>query len=183
MGTHPIFESDFDCLTVFEKIQIMAEQARLTQNLEVVEANVRMLNQIMEDTAVPGTEDARDRALLDKLEISCRQMQERITILLSEMDPDQSGIVFMECLRVNEDLNSVFNRFERFKKSRPAPRVADDVAPLPQDPCPTGFLVDVDANSDANASNNVTGGGPSSPGQVNEEFWLNMNQESSTTPM
>ena len=44
----------------------MAEQARLTQNLEVVEANVRMLNQIMEDTAVPGTEDARDRALLDK---------------------------------------------------------------------------------------------------------------------
>ena len=42
------------------------ESARLTKNLELVEANVRMLNQIMEDTAVPGTEDARDRALLDK---------------------------------------------------------------------------------------------------------------------
>ena len=46
----------------------------------------------------------------------------------------------MELLRVNEDLNSVFNRFERFKKSRPKPLDQDD-APLPADPCPTGFLV------------------------------------------
>ena len=42
-------------------------------------------------------------------------MQERITILLSEMDPDQSGIVFMECLRVNEDLNRFVNIFKIFK--------------------------------------------------------------------
>ena len=37
----------------------MAELARLTHNLEVVETNVKMFNQIMEDTDIPGTEDAR----------------------------------------------------------------------------------------------------------------------------
>ena len=37
----------------------MAEQARLARNLEIVEANVKMFNQIMEDTDIPGTEDAR----------------------------------------------------------------------------------------------------------------------------
>merc|ERR1711970_236778 len=98
---------------------------------------------------------------------------------------DQSDGVFMECLRINEDLNSVFNRFERFKKSRPPPRHDDDVEPLSADPCPTGLLIDVDPKStnDTNASNNTTQL-PASPGQVNEEFWLNMNQESTqATPM
>ena len=52
----------------------------------------------------------------------------------------ESSTIFMELLRVNEDLNSVFNRFERFKKSRPKPLDHDD-APLPADPCPTGLLV------------------------------------------
>ena len=41
--------------------------------------------------------------------------------------------------RINEDLNSVFVRYERFKKSRP--KIDDDVAPLAADPCPTGLLV------------------------------------------
>ena len=40
----------------------MAEQARLARNLEVVEANVKMFNQIMEDTDIPGTEDARGKS-------------------------------------------------------------------------------------------------------------------------
>lgn len=80
----------------------MTELARLTHNLEVVETNVKMFNQIMEDTDIPGTEDARgqcynyfkkseqvleDRTLLDKLETSCKAMQQRITLLLSELDP------------------------------------------------------------------------------------------------
>lgn len=152
----------------------MTELARLTQNLEVVEANVKMFNQIMEDTDIPGTEDARDRTLLDKLETSCKAMQQRITLLLSELDPESSTI-FMELLRVNEDLNSVFNRFERFKKSRPKPLDHDD-APLPAEPCPTGLLVDVGASGGAEPM-------PASPGQVNEEFWLNMNQDNQTAPM
>ena len=37
----------------------MAEQVRLAKNLEIVEGNVRIFNQIMEDTDIPGTEDAR----------------------------------------------------------------------------------------------------------------------------
>ena len=48
-------------------------------------------------------------------------------------------IYFLSLKRINEDLNSVFVRYERFKKSRP--KIDDDVAPLAADPCPTGLLV------------------------------------------
>ena len=48
-------------------------------------------------------------------------------------------IYFVSKKRINEDLNSVFVRYERFKKSRP--KIDDDVAPLAADPCPTGLLV------------------------------------------
>jgi len=44
-------------------------------------------------------------------------------------------------LRINEDLNSVFIRYQRFKNSRPADPASGDVPLLPEEPVPTGLLV------------------------------------------
>ena len=46
-------------------------------------------------------------------------MQGRLTTLLSELDPAASEDLFMDALRVNDDLNNIFLRYERFCRSRP----------------------------------------------------------------
>jgi len=122
----------------------MSEQARLTQNLNTVDSNIRLFSKILDETTIPGTEDANDKMLLDKLEKSCKSMQQRLTILLSELTENSSENeyenIFMDGLRINEDLNSVFIRYERFKKSRPKIPESGDVPPLPEEPVPTGLL-------------------------------------------
>merc|ERR1711953_167555 len=91
-------------------------------------------------------------------------------------------IYFLFKKRINEDLNSVFVRYERFKKSRP--KIDDDVAPLAADPCPTGLLVDIGDSNQGSGNQGPPAGTPSTPGQVNEEFWLNMTDPNpNTEPM
>jgi len=160
----------------------MTEAVRLARNLDTVEANIRLFGKIMDETDIPGTENANDKKLLEKLDGACHKMQERLTILLSELDQENYENVFMNGLRINEDLNSVFVRYERFKKSRP--KIDDDVAPLAADPCPTGLLVDIGDSNQGSGNQGPPAGTPSTPGQVNEEFWLNMTDPNpNTEPM
>ena len=77
----------------------MTEAVRLARNLDTVEANVRLFGKIMDETDIPGTENANDKKLLEKLDVACREMQERLTILLSELDPENYENVFMNGLR------------------------------------------------------------------------------------
>ena len=81
----------------------MSEQARLTQNLNTVDSNIRLFSKILDETTIPGTEDANDKMLLDKLEKSCKSMQQRLTILLSELTENSSENeyenIFMDGLR------------------------------------------------------------------------------------
>ena len=85
----------------------MTEAVRLARNLDTVEANVRLFGSIMDETDIPGTENANDKRLLDQLDVACRKMQERLTVLLSELDPEHYENIFMNGLR-NLDLN--FNK-------------------------------------------------------------------------
>ena len=77
----------------------MTEAVRLARNLDTVEANIRLFGKIMDETDIPGTENANDKKLLEKLDGACHKMQERLTILLSELDPENYENVFMNGLR------------------------------------------------------------------------------------
>ena len=77
----------------------MTEAVRLARNLDTVEANIRLFGKIMDETDIPGTENANDKKLLEKLDVACHKMQERLTILLSELDPENYENVFMNGLR------------------------------------------------------------------------------------
>lgn len=95
-----------------------SEITRLSGNLSLVEKNIQIFSQIISETSIPGTESAQDAKLLTQLDKSCREMQTRLTNLLSELDPGAAGDLFMDALRINDDLNNIFVRYERFCRSR-----------------------------------------------------------------
>ena len=88
----------------------MTEAVRLARNLDTVEANIRLFGKIMDETDIPGTENANDKKLLEKLDGACHKMQERLTILLSELDPENYENVFMNGLRNLVTRDSINNR-------------------------------------------------------------------------
>ena len=123
----------------------MTETARLASNLSIVEQNIKIFSTIISETSIPGTESAQDAALLSKLDTSCRQMQSRLSALLSELDPESAGEVFMDALRINDELNNVFLRYERFCRSRPqnkSTRESSTTSPTTSEPA-TGMLIDL----------------------------------------
>ena len=87
----------------------MTEAVRLARNLDTVEANIRLFGKIMDETDIPGTENANDKKLLEKLDGACHKMQERLTILLSELDPENYENVFMNGLRNLDTRYSIDN--------------------------------------------------------------------------
>jgi hypothetical protein len=157
----------------------MSEAARLTVNLAQVEMNIRLFSLILDETTIPGTEAANDKKLLEKLEKSCLLMQKRLSILLSELtESNQSETsnyenIFIDGLRINEDLNSVFIRYQRFKNSRPVDESSGDVPLLPEEPVPTGLLIDVGPSE---SSVPPVSSPKTTNSDVNDEFWLNMTE-------
>lgn len=90
--------------------------SKLTQELSIVDGNVKVFNEML-DQMTPGKSDDPDELeLMNQLNSTCRGMQSRIVSLLQRVANED---VTVELLRINDDLNNVFARFDSFcKKSR-----------------------------------------------------------------
>lgn len=101
-------------------VKLNEEQiAKLKSELDVVDNNVQVLNEILTElqssTASKSlTQNEKDLGLLIELSKTCREMQKRVTQLIGNISNE---LVIGELLRVNDDLNSVFLRYERFERS------------------------------------------------------------------
>ncbi|XP_064640380.1 TOM1-like protein 2 isoform X2 [Lineus longissimus] len=92
-----------------------AEQlAKLRSELDVVQGNLKVFGEMLTEMT-PGQEDPSDLELLQELNRTCRQMQQRIVELLDRVANEE---VTGELLRVNDDLNNMFIRYERFERYR-----------------------------------------------------------------
>ncbi|XP_069511026.1 TOM1-like protein 1 isoform X2 [Ambystoma mexicanum] len=87
---------------------------KIYSELEVVKTNVTVMSAILLENA-PDTTNLEDLDLLQKLNTTCRIMQERIMELLVTVHNDD---VTAELIQVNDDLNNAFLRYERFLRSR-----------------------------------------------------------------
>ncbi len=93
--------------------------AKLKSELDIVDNNVLVMNEVLteyqpSDSKKPvKSQVADDIALLQELFITTSEMQKRITQLIGNIANDE---VIGDLLRVNDDLNNVFVRYERFKK-------------------------------------------------------------------
>ncbi|XP_050569795.1 TOM1-like protein 2 isoform X1 [Cygnus atratus] len=102
-------------LNVTGPITANSEQiARLRSELDIVRGNTKVMSEMLTEM-VPGQEDSSDLELLQELNRTCRAMQQRIVELISRVANEE---VTEELLHVNDDLNNVFLRYERFERYR-----------------------------------------------------------------
>ncbi|KAM6299468.1 TOM1-like protein 2 isoform 4-T4 [Aegotheles albertisi] len=103
--------ADLDALSPIHTPQRIA---RLRSELDIVRGNTKVMSEMLTEM-VPGQEDASDLELLQELNRTCRAMQQRIVELISRVSNEE---VTEELLHVNDDLNNVFLRYERFERYR-----------------------------------------------------------------
>lgn len=88
--------------------------AKLQSELEIVSVNMSILGEML--TALkPGQEDPSDYKLLTDLAHTCRDMQNRIVELIGRVNHDE---ITAELLRLNDELNNLFLRHQRYEKNR-----------------------------------------------------------------
>ncbi|XP_034049473.1 TOM1-like protein 2 isoform X3 [Thalassophryne amazonica] len=88
--------------------------SRLRSELDVVRGNAKVMSEMLTEM-VPGQEDASDYELLQELNRTCRAMQQRVVELISCISNEA---VTEELLHVNDDLNNIFLRYERYERFR-----------------------------------------------------------------
>ncbi|TDG52766.1 hypothetical protein AWZ03_000999 [Drosophila navojoa] len=88
--------------------------AKLRSELEIVSNNMSILAEML-SVLKPGQELPDDYALLSELTATCKEMQSRIVDLIGRVQDDE---LTAEFLRINDELNNLFLRHQRYEKSR-----------------------------------------------------------------
>ncbi|XP_050096186.1 TOM1-like protein 2 isoform X1 [Anopheles aquasalis] len=98
--------------------------AKLQSELDIVAMNMSILGEMLTELK-PGQEDPADYKLLVDLTATCREMQSRIFDLIGKVQHDE---LTAELLRLNDELNNLFLRHERYEKNRD-PKNASSATP------------------------------------------------------
>ncbi|XP_067914685.1 TOM1-like protein 1 [Heterodontus francisci] len=128
-------------------ITLVPEQvAKLYSELDMVTLNISVMSAILIEN-VPGSENPEDMEMLQKLQQTCRSMQERIMVLLLKVENEE---VISRLIQANDTLNSTFLQYERFERRRATFRRMEDKAAAsrkdsvmePSAPCSANDLID-----------------------------------------
>ncbi|CAG0912448.1 unnamed protein product [Notodromas monacha] len=87
---------------------------RTPPRLDIVECNVKVMREMLGDL-VPGEEHPEDAELLQDLFVTVREMQQRVVALISNVSHDD---LVADLLRINDDLNTVFLAYGKYKRAR-----------------------------------------------------------------
>ncbi|XP_047427835.1 TOM1-like protein 2 isoform X2 [Mugil cephalus] len=129
--------------------------ARLRSELDVVRGNIKVMSEMLTEM-VPGQEDSSDLELLQELNRTCRAMQQRVVELISRVSNEE---VTEELLHVNDDLNNIFLRYERYERYRSG-RAAQNNGMLNE--ATEDNLIDLGPGSPAVVTPRITSSPPSS---------------------
>ncbi|UYV60534.1 TOM1L2 [Cordylochernes scorpioides] len=102
--------------------------AKLRSELDMVQSNMRVFGEMLSELQ-PGGSSATDLQLLDELQKTCRAMQSRLVELIDKVANEQ---ITSELLHVNDELNNLFLRYERFDKKRNVVNKSQPTSPLEQ---------------------------------------------------
>ncbi|XP_068938133.1 target of Myb1 membrane trafficking protein isoform X1 [Petaurus breviceps papuanus] len=130
--------------------------AKLRNELEVVNGNVRVMSEMLTEL-VPGQADPSDLELLQELNRTCRAMQQRVLELIPRVRNER---LTEELLIVNDNLNNVFLRHERFERFR-----AGQHNKVPREGEPATNLIDL-----GNASPAPKGPQPEAPRTLSSQL-------------
>ncbi|KAM6215065.1 target of Myb1 membrane trafficking protein isoform 2-T2 [Rhynchocyon petersi] len=110
---------------------------KLRSELEMVSGNVRVMSEMLTEL-VPTQAEPADLELLQELNRTCRAMQQRVLELIPRIANEQ---LTEELLIVNDNLNNVFLRHERFERFR-----TGQAAKAPSEAEPAADLIDMGAD-------------------------------------
>lgn len=88
--------------------------AKLQSELDIVSMNMTILSEMLTELK-PNQESPADYKLLMDLVATCKEMQNRIVDLIGKVSNDE---VTAELLRLNDELNNLFLRYQRYEKNR-----------------------------------------------------------------
>lgn len=115
-----------------------AEQlAKLRSDLDVVNSNLKVFREMLTEI-VPGRETEDELQLLNELYATCKQMQLRVLDLIRSVGNEE---VTYELLVMNDEFNSVFEKYDRFMTNRSGDAAGGDTAATVK--CETGGLIDL----------------------------------------
>lgn len=96
-------------------VSLTQEQlVKLRSELNIVEGNMKVFGEMLTELT-PGKEHSQDLELLQELHKTCVAMQSRIVELINKVGIEE---VTSELLRINDELNNMFLRYERYEKKR-----------------------------------------------------------------
>lgn len=87
---------------------------KLQSELDIVSMNMTILSEMLTELK-PNQESPADHKLLIDLVATCKEMQARIVDLIGKVSNDE---ITAELLRLNDELNNLFLRHQRFEKNR-----------------------------------------------------------------
>lgn len=156
---------------------------KLQSELDVVQGNMAVLSEMLTELT-PGKEHPSDLELLQELHGTCEAMQHRLVELIGKLANDE---VTAELLRVNDELNNLFLRYNRFENNREASLQAVKV---PAGQVPTANQKPpVEAGSDSlidlsdEAAPSVFAGGASAPSLNTKLAGLGLGSSNVTTQL
>jgi hypothetical protein len=118
---HDIIDSPIHAAGVSSSGITPDQIAKLQSELDIVGINITILSEMLTELK-PNQESPADYKLLIDLVGTCKEMQTRIVDLIGKVSNDE---ITAELLRLNDELNILFLRYQRYEKNRDPKTVTD----------------------------------------------------------
>jgi len=88
--------------------------AKVRGDLGVTQQNMAVFSEMLSELK-PGLEHPEDRSMFEALHATCRAMQSRLVELIDQVEDDK---LTADLLEVNDDMNNLFLRYDRYEKNK-----------------------------------------------------------------
>jgi len=88
--------------------------SKIRSDLQITEQNMTIFSEMLTEL-IPGKEHPQDKTLFDQLHATCRAMQTRLVELIDQVDDDS---LTADLLEVNDNMNNLFLRYDRYEKNK-----------------------------------------------------------------
>merc|ERR1719468_734173 len=90
------------------------QMIKIQGDLEITQNNMGIFSEMLTDLT-PGKEHPEDKCLFDQLHATCRAMQTRLVELVDQLEDDK---LIADVLEVNDNMNNLFLRYDRYEKNK-----------------------------------------------------------------
>ncbi|KAK0397731.1 hypothetical protein QR680_002243 [Steinernema hermaphroditum] len=144
---------------------------KLRSELDIVNTNLTVMRDLLSQLT-PGNENPEELNFLNELNSTCRQMQERIRELIPVITNDE---VTYELLVINDELNNVFTKYDRYFSNRSSSNQASK----------SDLLIDIDSKPSTltdQLSNLKVESGSSNPAYIHDQAEIGLSSATNQKP-